>query len=68
MFSAECEALTIVVNILVRNKARDTSVVGDASISESTSNDAKVDVGVDTGESLVYLAEKQPKRTDRGVT
>ena len=56
------------MNILVRNKARDTSVVGDASISESTSNDAKVDVGVDTGESLVYLAEKQPKRTDRGVT
>ena len=53
---------------LIRDEASHTSVVSDTPMSEATSNDAKIDVGVRTVERLVYLAEKHPEGANFYVT
>ena len=53
---------------LIRDEASHTNVVSGTPMSETTSNDAEINVGVRTAERLVYLAEKHPEGANFYVT
>ena len=62
------KALAVFVDSLIRDEASHTNVVSGAPMSETTSNDAEINVGVRTAERLVYLAEKHPEGANFYVT